>query len=64
MKRVWWTNHGGVPWVVEIVEHTVTQAHIQPDVRLDGVHCHAGWAHVGGIAGAVLHPLQDTTFSR
>ena len=28
------------------------------------MHGRAGGAHVGGIAGAVFHPLQDTNFSR
>ena len=57
MERVGWADHSGVPWVVEIVQHTVTQAHIQPNVRLDGVHGHAGGAHVGLVAGAKLNPL-------
>ena len=63
MERVWGTNNCGISGLVEVVEHTVTQAHIQPDVRLDGVHIHAGGAHVGGVAGAVLYTLQDANFT-
>ena len=46
MERIRGTNNCRIPGVVEVVEHTVTQEHIQPNVRLDGVHYHAGGAHV------------------
>ena len=54
-----WTSNGGVPWVMDVVKLAGPQTHIQPIVWPDGVHGHAGGAHVGGVGGGELHPLHD-----
>ena len=48
--------------MVDVVQHAVGQAHIQPCVWHGGVHDIAGGAHVGLVGGAV-HPLQDANLS-
>ena len=63
MERVWGTGDRGVPGLVEVVELACPQAHIEPNVRVGGVHGHAGGAHVVGVAVGVLHTLHDADLS-
>ena len=57
------TGDSWVPGLVEVVELADTQAQIEPIVRHGGVHGPAGGAHVVGVAGGVLHTLQDADLS-